>query len=381
MLQLAEALSGNRLNKQGIIETTSLNRAQTIAQIRQDLNGQPDAADGVLWGRWLLADRATRTISPFSKVAVPEYIETRIKENTAASLAEAKMLAAGNPELSERIARAHSAPEQTNRAVRLKKEAVTPVGQGKLADAETKYREALETSRKVNGPEHPNTLNAMRNLANFYCSVGRDREAIALLEEASKLDPKNTSTLLTLATWQTWFGQDADYEVTRNRLVQQAEGTEQAWTAEQAAKVYCLRPSTDGALLAKALNLAHRAVELGKTTRFLPWYQLTLGLAEYRNGQYAAAERTLTIAEQTAGNLYDIPGTARLFRAMSLFRQDRTEEARKLFSETKAQMPPLPTDERKPLVDGQLANHDVLICWLAYKEAKSLLKGPAAAKP
>jgi hypothetical protein len=32
------------------------------------------------------------------------------------------------------------------------------VSQGKLADAETKYREALEISRKVNGPEHPDTL-------------------------------------------------------------------------------------------------------------------------------------------------------------------------------------------------------------------------------
>jgi hypothetical protein len=32
-------------------------------------------------------------------------------------------------------------------------------------------------------------------------------------------------------------------------------------------------------------------------------------------------------------------------------------------------------------LEGQLANHDVLICWLAYKEAKSLLNEPAAAKP
>jgi WD40 repeat protein/serine/threonine protein kinase len=158
LLQLAEALSGNRLNKQGLLEMTSLNRAQTIAQIRQNLNGQPDAADGVLWGRWLLGDRSTRTISPFSKVTVPEYIETRIKENTAASLAEAEMLAAGNTELSERVARARSTPEQTSRAVTLKKEAAALVSQGKLADAETKYREALEISRKVNGPEHPDTL-------------------------------------------------------------------------------------------------------------------------------------------------------------------------------------------------------------------------------
>ena len=40
-------------------------------------------------------------------------------------------------------------------------------------------------------------------------------------------------------------------------------------------------------------------------------------------------------------------------------------------------MPPLPQDESKPLVDGQLASHDLLICWLAYKETKALFAGPA----
>ena len=33
------------------------------------------------------------------------------------------------------------------------------------------------------------------------------------------------------------------------------------------------------------------------------------------------------------------------------------------------------------LVDGKPVSHDVLICWLAYKEAKSVLNEPAAAKP
>ena len=60
-------------------------------------------------------------------------------------------------------------------------------------------------------------------------------------------------------------------------------------------------------------------------TRILPWYQLALGLAEYRNGQYAATEQTLFLAEKTAGDIHDlsvdqqreIQGTARLYRAMS----------------------------------------------------------------
>jgi hypothetical protein len=39
------------------------------------------------------------TISPFSKVTVPEYIENRNKENTSESLYEAEQLSVGNPQL------------------------------------------------------------------------------------------------------------------------------------------------------------------------------------------------------------------------------------------------------------------------------------------
>ena len=57
-----------------------------------------------------------------------------------------------------------------------------------------------------------------------------------------------------LATEQAWFGQVRLRSHPRG-LVQQAEGTEKAGTAERAAKVACLRPSTDAALEEKALNL------------------------------------------------------------------------------------------------------------------------------
>ena len=35
-------------------------------------------------------------------------------------------------------------------------------------------------------------------------------------------------------------------------------------------------------------------------------------------------------------------------------------------------MKPLPVDEQKPLLGG--ANHDDLIMWLAYKEAKAMIQ-------
>jgi tetratricopeptide (TPR) repeat protein len=338
--QLAEAISGLTINKQGLLEPTRLNCAEIINQLRQELNREPTNDDWVVWGRWFLADPLTRTISPFSQQTVPQYIEDRITENTAESLDEAERLVGDDVRWSKRIAEARGTLEQTIGVQTLKNDADALVAQGKLA------------------------------------------EAVALLAQACELNPKDTDASLTLATWQTWFGQEADYEATRRRLVQQAQGTDKAGAAERAAKACCIRPSTDTALLTNALNLAQRAVELGKNNSLLPWYQLGLGLAQYRNSQYAAAERSLTIAEQTVGEQNrDIQAIARLFRAMSLSRQNRQDEARKLFDQAESQMPPYPQDEQKPLADGKPVSHDYLICWLAYKEAKSVLNEPGRAKP
>jgi len=260
---------------------------------------------------------------------------------------------------------------------------------GRLKEALDLWEQEVTLSRKVSGPAHQTTLNAMEGLAGSYESTGRIAEALALLAKQCQLDPKDTEASLKLATWQAWFGEDTNYEATRCRLVEKADGTGYASTAGRAAKAACLRPTTNATLLAKALGLARRGVELKSKSSDSGHYgsdslecdQLALGLAEYRNGQYAEAERTLTIADQTAGKEQQIPGIARLYRAMSLFRQDKHEEARKLFSQAEAQMPPLPQDENKPLVDGKPVYTDDLIWWMAYKEAKSVLNEPGYTKP
>jgi len=56
---------------------------------------------------------------------------------------------------------------------------------------------------------------------------------------------------------------------------------------------------------------------------------------------------------------------------MCLFQQNQPEEARKLFSQAQIGMPPLPADERKPLANGQLAYPNLLMYWLALKEASA----------
>ena len=57
---------------------------------------------------------------------------------------------------------------------------------------------------------------------------------------------------------------------------------------------------------------------------------------------------------------------------MVLFRQGKTDLARNLATEAALKMKPLPVDEQKPMADG--ADHNDLIMWLAYKEAKAMIQ-------
>jgi hypothetical protein len=123
------------------------------------------------------------------------------------------------------------------------------------------------------------------------------------------------------------------------------------------------------------------AVQLGAKHPLLAYFQMALGMAEYRGGHFAEADTVLAAAITEGEGGPHIPGTGAFYRAMSLFRQGKRDEARQLASAAAATMKPLPKDEKDPLADK--ATHDYLILWLAYKEAKELIgfDATAAAAP
>src|SRR5262249_35004152 len=148
--------------------------------------------------------------------------------------------------------------------------------------------------------------------------------------------------------------------------------------AERAAKVCSLRQS-DARTHEAALVVARRAVELGVGHEYLGWFQMALGMAEYRSGHYAAADAALLAAARLGKDDRRLSGTTAFYRSMSRFRQGKREEARKLAIAAAAQMKPLPKDEEHPLANT--GDHSALILWLAYKEAKDLIKFEAAPSP
>src|SRR5262249_20778116 len=161
-----------------------------------------------------------------------------------------------------------------------------------------------------------------------------------------------------------WFGQEQELAATRRRVLAFAKGTNDATTAERAAKSCSLLPSPDKAGLEAALALGRTAVKVGKGTEAWDWYLLGLGMAGYRSGNYAATEEALLAAEKAGPTNRYVTGTSPFFRAMSLFRQGHEEEARKLATAAAAKMKPLPRDENNPLAGDP--DHDDLILWLAY---------------
>jgi Tol biopolymer transport system component len=110
--QLAEAISGQAVNEHGLLEPSRLNPTELINQIRDELSRDTNDNDWTIWGRWFLADPLTRTISPFSKETVIEYIEDRIAEKTPESLDEAQLMASDDGPLLKRIAEARNTLEQ-----------------------------------------------------------------------------------------------------------------------------------------------------------------------------------------------------------------------------------------------------------------------------
>jgi hypothetical protein len=207
--------------------------------------------------------------------------------------------------------------------------------------------------------------------ARFWAEVG-DAETFLALQSGAP-------PLLKTAAVQAWFGQDDALAATRDRALRFAKDTTDPTTAERTAKICCLSPADDATDEA-ALVLARRAVDLGKQHVWLVYFQMCLGMAEYRCGHYAEADAALLEAARLGRNNPMVSRTTPFYQVMSLFRQGRDAEARKRMAEAGA--PPLPADPKAIRVDNVSA--DDLILWLAYKEARALLEGSAgesAARP
>jgi tetratricopeptide (TPR) repeat protein len=238
-------------------------------------------------------------------------------------------------------------------------------GQGHVNEAVASFTEALDLA--------VNRAGKTKIIAEAAPLQGVLQPLVPHLAQASAANPRDTALSLDVAALQAWFGQEQEYAATRRRILASARGVNQAGAANEAARACSILPSADPAELDAALALARTAVRVGNGGA---WNLLALGMAEYRSGHDAAAEEALLAADKAAPNNRIVNGISAFYRAMSLFRQGKRDDARGLALGAAATMTPLPRDTSSPL-PGNFTHHD-LILWLAYKEAKALIQFDAA---
>jgi hypothetical protein len=86
---LAEAVSGRAVDERGVVRPSD-HPQRALADARERASREAGAqASAGSFARWLFADPATRTISPLSRVAVPEYVSRLLSADAAGGPQEA----------------------------------------------------------------------------------------------------------------------------------------------------------------------------------------------------------------------------------------------------------------------------------------------------
>ena len=183
---------------------------------------------------------------------------------------------------------------------------------GKRDAALRLYEDRLKLQQRRLGPKHVDTVRSANALVRRYSAAGQLPRAVALLGELYASDPKNTLLLLQLASLQAWLGRHADLAATCRLAVANVNGAESPTEPERVAKACCLRAVIRPIPLGRGARARPRTVELGKGNAYLPYFQMALGMALFRSGHDADAERTLFAAwDRTATTTVTSPARRR----------------------------------------------------------------------
>jgi eukaryotic-like serine/threonine-protein kinase len=250
----------------------------------------------------------------------------------------------------------------------LKRHPLAPVDMGELYAVDRDWERSIAEYQKAIA-DQPADGALLTKLAAAYEAAGRTREAVPYIARVSSLELEDTLLFLKLAALQAWFGQEREFAATRKQILAFVKGTSDSLTADRAAKACSILPSADLAEREAAVGLGRKAVHVGPGS---DWSLLALGMAEYRSGHFLEAEAALFSVRNPPDGDVRLRDTLTFYRAMSLYRQGKKDEARTLAITAAARMRPLPKDENNPVTSG--GDQDDLILWLAYKESKAMIQ-------
>ncbi|MGY6658542.1 tetratricopeptide repeat protein [Amycolatopsis sp. TRM77291] len=146
-------------------------------------------------------------------------------------------------------------------------------GQGDVSTAISYYTRACDSYQRLNGPDHPHTLNSRNNLASAYWSAGDLSRAIPLFEANLTdrewvLGPDHPDTLLSRNNLATAYRSVGD--LSRAIPLFEANLTDRKWV---------LGPNHPDTLLSR-YELAYAYESVGDLNRAIPLYEVTLADSE-----------------------------------------------------------------------------------------------------
>jgi tetratricopeptide (TPR) repeat protein len=199
--------------------------------------------------------------------------------------------------------------------------------------------------------------------------LGRWRQAGPALDRVIALNPSHHWAWYISAPLRLEVGDVKGYRQLCREMLEHFGKTQDPRIAERTAKATLLLPAAADELDLPA-QLAERALLVDATDGLRPYAELAKGLAEYRQGNFSAADqrvRKLVAVERPHWNLA-VP--AHLVLAMAQQRQGQSEAARASLARAVEIL-----DQRVPRVadTGEEGWHDWLICRILRREAETLI--------
>jgi thiol-disulfide isomerase/thioredoxin len=283
-------------------------------------------------------------------------------------------------------AAAKSLHEQT--ANDLIKQSFALARDGKLAEAEEPLNRLLAGGNDATAQ----TVQILTFRANSRAQSGRFPEAAADLARAIEIDPSDHWNWFVLAPLLIQSGKIADYQARCKAMLHRFGNTtnsssaeDAAMIAERTAKSCLLLPDAVGPDdLTIACNLTGDAVTMAKGSILMYWFQMSKGLAEYRQGHFTDAiewvrRSQADLAQKPTGDRNMCEADTYFVLAMAQHQLRQSAEADAALARGREIV-----QTKLPKLDGGdlgSAWHDVLMANILMREAKETIEGlPATAQ-
>jgi tetratricopeptide (TPR) repeat protein len=234
---------------------------------------------------------------------------------------------------------------------------------GRCEEARTLREKENSLRQKVLGPDHRSVLASGQKLAGLYARCGQISEAVSLhvrIAEAAPLNDMNATQQA--AFFLTWQGAAERHTTLARTLLESARATDNAKVARDVAKAVLINPDVSPDLVEPAAALAKKGLELAPANT---WSVLSLGMGDYRRGDFSQATTQLSRALDASSQRLRL--LAHAFLAMAAFQRDDSESARKHLHTVETGIGLIAfADLESPFV----LHHDDLAVWLALREAR-----------